>query len=137
MRGYLGQDAETARVLQAGWLKTRDLARCDDEGNYYIVDRSDDVIITSGFNVYPSEVESVLSKHPAVQDVAVFGREDRLRGQVVIAQVVLRSEQNATAEELAQLCRDNLPDYKVPRSILFADRVPRNPAGKTLRKALH
>lgn len=137
MRGYLGQDAETARVLQAGWLKTRDLARCDGEGNYYIVDRSDDVIITSGFNVYPSEVESVLSKHPAVQDVAVFGREDRLRGQVVIAQVVLRSEQNATAEELAQLCRDNLPDYKVPRSILFADRVPRNPAGKTLRKALH
>ncbi len=137
MRGYLGNEELTEKVQQHGWLKTRDLARCDSEGNFYVVDRSDDLIITSGFNVYPSEVEAVLSKHPAVQDVAVVGREDRLRGQVVVAHVVLRSETTATVEELTQLCRDNLPDYKVPRSIRFADRVPRNPAGKTLRKDLH
>ena len=85
----------------------------------------------------PSEVESVLSKHPAVQDVAVFGRKIGCAAKSSSHRLFLRSEQNATAEELAQLCRDNLPDYKVPRSILFADRVPRNPAGKTLRKALH
>lgn len=137
MQGYLDNDELTARVKKDGWLKTRDLARCDGDGNYYIVDRTDDVIITSGFNVYPSEVEAVLARHPAVQDVAVAGREDRLRGQVVIAHVVLRSGQSATTDELVQICRDNLPDYKVPRSILFTDRVPRNPAGKTLRKDLH
>jgi long-chain acyl-CoA synthetase len=136
MRGYLGSEALTQNVLRDGWLSTGDLARRDADGLYYIVDRKDDLILMSGHNVYPSEVEAVLSQHPAVQDVAVSGRTDRLRGQVVIAYVVLRASAVATAEELTQLCRDNLPDYKVPRSVLFVERVPRNPAGKTLRKDL-
>jgi len=136
MRGYLGHEALTQNVLREGWLLTGDLARRDADGLYYIVDRKDDLILMSGHNVYPSEVEAVLSQHSAVQDVAVSGRADRLRGQVVIAYVVLRAGSVATAEELTQLCRDNLPDYKVPRSVLFVERVPRNPAGKTLRKDL-
>jgi long-chain acyl-CoA synthetase len=136
MRGYFGNPTLTDKVIRNGWLYTGDLARRDAEGLYFIVDRKDDLIITSGYNVYPSEVEAVLSRHPAVADVAVSGRADRLRGQVVIAHVVLRPNTVITTEELAQLCRDNLPDYKVPRSVLFTDRVPRNPAGKTLRKDL-
>ena len=136
MRGYLGNDELTRKVLRDGWLCTGDLARCDADGQYFIVDRKDDLIIASGYNVYPSEVEAVLAQHPAVQDVAVVGREDRLRGQVVIAHVVLRPGLVATTESLLLLCRDNLPDYKVPRSVVFTDRVPRNPAGKTLRKDL-
>lgn len=136
MRGYFGNPTLTDKVLRNGWLYTGDLARRDAEGLYFIVDRKDDLIITSGYNVYPSEVEAVLSRHPAVADVAVSGRADRLRGQVVIAHVVLRPNAVVTAEELTQLCRDNLPDYKVPRSMLFTDRVLRNPAGKTLRKDL-
>jgi long-chain acyl-CoA synthetase len=136
MRGYLGNDELTRKVLRDGWLCTGDLARCDADGQYSIVDRKDDLIITSGYNVYPSEVEAALAQHPAVQDVAVVGREDRLRGQVVIAHVVLRPGLVATTESLLLLCRDNLPDYKVPRSVVFTDRVPRNPAGKTLRKDL-
>lgn len=136
MRGYLGNQELTDRVLRDGWLYTGDLARQDDAGYFYIVDRKDDLIITSGYNVYPSEVESVLTQHPLVADVAVSGRADRLRGQVVIAHVVLRTPQPGIAEELIALCRSNLPDYKVPRSILFTDKVPRSPAGKTLRKDL-
>ncbi len=92
MRGYFGNPTLTDKVLRNGWLYTGDLARRDAEGLYFIVDRKDDLIITSGYNVYPSEVEAVLSRHPAVADVAVSGRADRLRGQVVIAHVVLRPQ---------------------------------------------
>jgi acyl-CoA synthetase (AMP-forming)/AMP-acid ligase II len=95
----------TRKVLRDGWLCTGDLARCDADGQYFIVDRKDDLIITSGYNVYPSEVEAVLSQHPAVQDVAVVGREDRLRGQVVIAHVVLRPWARATTESLLAVSR--------------------------------
>jgi long-chain acyl-CoA synthetase len=136
MRGYVGNPVLTDSVLRDGWLYTGDLARQGEDGCYSIVDRKDDLIITSGYNVYPSEVESVLAQHPAVADVAVSGRADRLRGQVVIAYVVLREGQSVSAEELTALCRSNLPDYKVPRSVLCTDKVPRNPAGKTLRRSL-
>ena len=90
MRGYWHNDALSARVLRDGWLLTGDLARCDAAGFYYIVDRKDDLIMTSGHNVYPSEVEAVLAKHPAVQDVVVVGIADRLRGQFVQAHVVVK-----------------------------------------------
>lgn len=136
MRGYVGNPVLTDSVLRDGWLYTGDLARQGEDGCYSIVDRKDDLIITSGYNVYPSEVESVLAQHPAVADVAVSGRADRLRGQVVIAYVVLREGPSVSAEELTALCRSNLPDYKVPRSVLCTDKVPRNPAGKTLRRSL-
>ncbi|MFT3836940.1 MAG: AMP-binding protein [Myxococcaceae bacterium] len=136
MKGYWQQPELTAKVLRDGWLHTGDLARVDGEGWFYIVDRKDDLIITSGHNVYPSEVESVLSKHPAVKDVAVAGVPDRLRGAAIVAHVVLREGAAATREELLKICGENLPEFKVPNRIVFADAVPRNPVGKTLRRAL-
>jgi long-chain acyl-CoA synthetase len=136
MRGYWHNEELTARVLRAGWLFTGDLARCDAAGFYYIVDRKDDLIVTSGHNVYPSEVEAVLAKHPAVQDVVVVGIADRMRGQFVQAHVVVKEGAHATGDELLQLCRENLSAHKVPRRIVFTDHVPRNPAGKTVVKDL-
>ena len=134
MRGYYGDEALSKSVLRNGWLYTGDLARRDREGFYYIVERKDDLILTSGYNVYPSEIEAVLRTHPAVKDVVVASQPDRLRGAIVCAYVVLQAGAVSTREELLQKCRDNLPDYKVPRRLVFVDSVPRNPAGKTLRK---
>jgi long-chain acyl-CoA synthetase len=136
MMGYFQNPELTARVLRNGWLRTGDLARRDADGFYYIVDRKDDLIITSGYNLYPSEIEAVILRHPAVKDVAVVGVPDRLRGQVARAHVVVKEGASVTADELLALCRDNLSPHKVPRFVVFTDSVPRNPAGKTVRKGL-
>ncbi|MFO0576688.1 MAG: AMP-binding protein [Polyangia bacterium] len=138
MRGYFQDPELTASALRGGWLRTGDLARRDADGFYYVVDRKDDLIITSGYNLYPSEIEAVILRHPAVKDVAVVGVPDRLRGQVARAHVVLKEGAGAavSADELLVLCRDNLSPHKVPRSVVFTDSVPRNPAGKTVRKGL-
>lgn len=136
MMGYFQNPELTARVLRGGWLRTGDLARRDADGFYYVVDRKDDLIITSGYNLYPSEIEAVILRHPAVKDVAVVGVPDRLRGQVARAHVVLKEGAAVSADELLALCRDNLSPHKVPRFVVFTDSVPRNPAGKTVRKGL-
>jgi long-chain acyl-CoA synthetase len=136
MKGYWNNEALTAKALEGGWLHTGDLARKDEGGNYWIVDRKDDLIITSGHNVYPSEVEAVLSKHPDVKDVAVAGVPDRLRGASIVAHVVLKEGAAQNREDILKLCRENLPDWKVPQTVKFVDAVPRNPVGKTLRRAL-
>jgi long-chain acyl-CoA synthetase len=136
MRGYFGRAELTRRALRDGWLYTGDLARRDAAGFYYLVDRKDDLILTSGHNVYPSEVESVLASHPAVQEVAVLGVPDRLRGAAVVAYVVLHPDKSASSDELVRRCRDNLSDYKVPRAIHFRPSLPHNPAGKLLRREL-
>jgi long-chain acyl-CoA synthetase len=136
MKGYWQQEALTSKALRGGWLHTGDLARRDAEGWFYVVDRKDDLIITAGHNVYPSEVEAVLSKHPAVKDVAVVGVPDRLRGAQIIAHVVLKEGATVSREELLALCGENLPEFKVPHHVKFTDAVPRNPVGKTLRRAL-
>jgi long-chain acyl-CoA synthetase len=136
MRGYWHNDALTQKALRGGWLHTGDLARRDEAGFFFIVDRKDDLIITSGHNVYPSEVEQVLARHAAVKDVAVTGAPDRMRGAMVVAHVVLNADATATREDLLRICRENLPDFKVPQSVKFVDAVPRNPVGKTLRRAL-
>lgn len=134
--GYFRNEALSNQMLKDGWLHTGDLARRDDNGFYYIVDRKDDLILTSGHNVYPSEVEPVLAAHPAVKEVAVVGKPDRMRGAIVIAYVVPRPDMQASLDELLSRCRDNLPDWKVPRRIVFVESLPKNPAGKTLRKTL-
>lgn len=136
MKGYWNNDALTQKALRDGWLRTGDLARVDAGGNYFIVDRKDDLVIVSGHNVYPSEVEAVLAKHPDVKDCAVVGVPDRLRGATLAAHVVLKEASTTTREQLVQLCRDNLPDWKVPAVVKLVDAVPRNPVGKTLRRAL-
>ncbi|MDQ2807743.1 MAG: o-succinylbenzoate--CoA ligase, partial [Chloroflexota bacterium] len=134
--GYWGRPDATDRALRDGWLHTGDLGYRDSEGYLYVVDRRDDLIISGGENVYPAEVEAVLGAHPAVREAGVVGAPDTRWGQVAHAAVVLRSGQAATADELRAWCRSQLAGYKVPAVILFMDELPRNAAGKLLRRAL-
>ncbi|HEY6000610.1 MAG TPA: AMP-binding protein [bacterium] len=138
MAGYwLAPDAtESTSRLRDGWLFTGDLARMDADGFFFIVDRRDDLIITSGFNVYPSEVEAVLKAHPGVADAAVVGVPDPSHGKVVIARVVPREKVELSAAEVLEHCRQRLPDHKVPRRVLVVDEIPKSPVGKPLRRQL-
>jgi long-chain acyl-CoA synthetase len=136
MTGYWNNEALTTSAMHGGWLHTGDVVRKDAEGSFYVIDRKDDLIITSGNNVYPSEVEAVLKRHPAVADAAVASKADKLRGELVIAHVVLKPGMTATREELLRACAADLPDYKVPRGVNFVDAVPRSPVGKALRRKL-
>ncbi len=136
MKGYYGNDELTAKTLDGGWLHTGDLARIDEKGFFYLVDRKDDLIITSGFNVYPSAVEDVIQSHAAVKEVAVIGVPDRLRGEAVTAYIVLQDNEQADRDEILAHCRKNLPDFKIPRAVHFVRQIPRNPIGKPLKKML-
>lgn len=136
MRGYWKAEALTARTLRSGWLYTGDLARMDEEGYFHLVDRKDDLIITSGFNVYPSEVEEVLVRHAAVQDAAVVGMADAVRGQAVVANVILHEGASATAAELLTYCQERLVPHKVPRTIRLVAEIPKQPTGKAIRRLL-
>lgn len=136
MKGYWNQPEETAAALKDGWLLTGDLARMDADGYFYIVDRKKDVILASGFNVYPREVEDVLFDHPAVREAAVIGVPDAYRGETVKAFVVLREGTAAEPEELDAFCRERLAPYKVPRQYEFREELPKSFVGKTLRRVL-
>jgi long-chain acyl-CoA synthetase len=136
MQGYWGDKDLTSRSLRDGWLYTRDLARMDQDGVFYLVDRKDDLIISSGFNVYPGQVEDVLRRHAKVKDVAVVGVSDRVKGQAVLAVVVTQEGMDENKEELLEYCRDNMPEYRVPKTIVFQKEIPRDPAGKLLRRVL-
>lgn len=135
--GYLGEPEATARVLTAdGWLRTGDIAVTDDDGYLYLVDRAKDLIIVSGFNVYPAEVEEVLAEHPAVLEVGVVGVPHPHTGEAVKAFVVLESGATAHEDTLVSWCLDHLARYKCPSKILFVDELPRNVSGKLLRHTL-
>ncbi len=136
MRGYWNQDLRTTDVLRDGWFYTRDLARVDENGYFYIVDRKDDMIISKGFNVYPGQIEEVLKQHPKVKDAAVIGVSDRLKGQAIVAVVTVKDGLQADREELLKYCKELLPEYRVPKAILIRDDIPRDPAGKLLRRIL-
>ena len=136
MRGYWNNEELTASVLRNGWLYTRDLARMDQEGYFYLVDRKDDLIITSGFNIYPSQIEEVLEGHPKVKDAAVIGIPDRIKGQAVMAVIALKEGQEGDKEEFLKYCKENMPDYRVPKTILLRLEIPRDPAGKMLKRVL-
>ena len=137
MRGYWNNETLTADVLRDGWFYTRDMARMDKDGFFYIVDRKDDLIISNGFNIYPGQVEDVLKSHPKVKDAAVIGIPDRARGQAVMAVICLKEGLEPPAkEEFIRYCRENLPDYRVPKTIIFREAIPRDPAGKLLRRIL-
>lgn len=135
--GYLDEPEATARVLTAdGWLRTGDIAVVDDDGYLYLVDRAKDLIIVSGFNVYPAEVEDVLLEHPAVAECGVVGVPHPHSGEAVKAFVVLRTGSSASAAELEEWCVDRLARYKCPASIVFVGELPRNVSGKLLRRSL-
>src|SRR5260370_22397686 len=118
------------------WVYTGDVARMDEDGYTYIVQRKKDMIIVSGFNVYPSEVEGVLFTHPAVMEAGVIGIPDSYRGEAVKACVVLRSGATATPEELIEHCKLGLAEFKIPREIEFRESLPKTAVGKILHRVL-
>jgi long-chain acyl-CoA synthetase len=137
MKGYWNQPEETAKtVSQDGWLRTGDIARVDQEGYFYIVDRLKDIIIVSGFNVVPREVEEVLYEHPMIQEAVVAGVPDPKRGETVKAYIVLKAGQTATPEEITAFCTQRLAHYKVPKQIEFRSELPQTQVGKFLRRVL-
>lgn len=136
MPGYWGRPAETADVLREGWLRTGDIATVDEDGYAYIADRVKDMIISGGENVYPAELEEALRDHPAVADCAVIGVPDDRWGEVGRAVVVLRPGHTAAERELLDHLTGRLARYKIPRSVRFADELPRTPTGKILKREL-
>ncbi len=136
MTGYFGMPEATASALRDGWLHTGDLARIDEQGFIYIVDRQKDMIIVGGENVYPQEVEVVLHGHPAVADVAVIGIPHAVWGEEVLALIILRPETQPTDREVIQFCRQQLARYKCPTKVEFRETIPRNAAGKILKREL-
>jgi len=134
MKGYWQRPDETAKVMFGDWLRTGDVATMDADGFFKIVDRKKDMILVSGFNVYPNEIEDVVATHPAVLEVAAVGEADEKSGEVVKIFVVKRSE--VTADELIEFCRKNLVNYKVPKYVVFKTELPKTNVGKILRRAL-
>ncbi len=132
--GYWGAPELTREVLVDGWLRTGDLARVDEDGYIYLVDRQKDMIISGGFNVYPTEVEASLYQHPDVMEACVIGVPDEKWGESVKAVVVLKSGRNTVADEIITHCRARLADYKLPRTVNFVADLPKNASGKIARK---
>ena len=136
MKGYWQRPEETAQVMDAdGWLHTGDMARMDEQGYFYIVDRKKDMILVSGFNVYPNEVEDVIAMMPAVLEVAAIGIPDDKSGEAVKVFVV-KKDPALTADLVKAFCRENLTGYKQPRFVEFRDELPKSNVGKILRKEL-
>lgn len=136
MQGYWNRPGETEEVLRDGWLHTGDLARVDEDGYTYIVGRLKDMIVASGYNVYPDEVDRVLHAHPAILEAASIGLPDPQRGETVKSFVVLRPEASATAEEIIAFCKKELAAYKVPRQVEFLAELPKSSVMKILRREL-
>lgn len=134
--GYYGSPDKTAAAFKDSWCTLGDLARLDDDGYLYIVDRQKDVIKSGGVNIFPAEIEEVLTLHPQVFEAVVVGVPDQKWGEAVHAIVVPKSDYKATPDELLAYCRENLASYKVPKSLEFRSDLPRNPGGKVLKRVL-
>jgi len=129
MKEYYKNPEKTAETIKDGWLYTGDMAKQDEEGFIYIVDRKKDIVIVGGENIFPVEVEEVLRRHPKIYDAAVIGIPDQRLGEVVAAVIAPKPGEALTEQEVSQFCEQNLPRYKRPKHIIF-DQVPRNPTGK-------
>jgi long-chain acyl-CoA synthetase len=136
MKGYLNMPQETAETKRDGWLYTGDVARMDESGYFYIVDRKKDVIVASGYNVYPREIEEVLFEHPDVAEAVAIGVSDEYRGEAVKAFVVKRSGAQATEEDVLAFCKERLAAYKTPKAVEFREELPKSAVGKLLRRVL-
>ncbi|MDR3569445.1 MAG: long-chain fatty acid--CoA ligase [Syntrophobacteraceae bacterium] len=136
MKGYWNKPEETAKAIRNGWLHTGDIGKMDDEGYFYITDRLKDMINAAGFNVYPNEVEQVIYQHPCVQEAAVYGVADPVRGETVHASIVLKEGMQATEESIIEFLRSNMSAYKVPRKIILTQELPKSPTGKILKRIL-
>ena len=135
MVGYWNRPDETAKTIKDGWLYTGDIAQVSDDGYFKIVDRKKDMILVSGFNVYPNEIEDVVSTHPGVLEVAAIGVPDDKSGEAVKI-VVVKKDPSLTEEELRGFCKRNLTGYKVPRYVEFRTELPKTNVGKILRREL-
>jgi len=134
MKGYYKQREKTAETIIDGWLHTGDIGHLDAEGFLHITDRKKDVIISGGFNVYPSEVEQVIWSHPSVLDCAVIGVPDEKWGEAVKAVIELKPGSAAAPEDVIALCKERLGSVKAPKSVDFVTSLPRSPVGKVLKK---
>lgn len=135
MKGYFKRPEETALALTDGWLNTGDIAKMSPDGYFQIVDRKKDMILVSGFNVYPNEIENVLASHPKIMEVAAVGVPDEKSGEVVKVFIV-KKDKSLKEKEVTEFCRENLTGYKVPKQVAFMDELPKSPVGKILRREL-
>jgi long-chain acyl-CoA synthetase len=135
MKGYLGQPAATADTIRDGWLHTGDLGVMDEDGYVQVVDRKKDMILVSGFNVYPNEIEDVIAELEGVVEVGVIGVPDEKTEEAVKAFVV-SSDPHMTAEQVIDHCKRSLTNYKRPRQVEFVSEIPKTPVGKVLRRNL-
>jgi long-chain acyl-CoA synthetase len=136
MKGYWNMTEETAEVLRDGWLHTGDVARMDEDGYFYIVDRKKDMISAGGYNVYPREIEEILYEHEGVSEAVAIGIQDEYRGETVKAFVVRKSDNEVTEEEILTFCKERLAPYKAPKTVEFRDELPKSTVGKLLRRVL-
>jgi len=140
MKGYWNSDSETRVTLRRGWLHTGDIAKMDEDGYFFIVDRKKDMANIAGYNVYPREVEEVLYEHPQIAEAAVAGISHPVRGELLVAHVILKSLAGRSAREwsrdIREFCRQRLADYKVPRRIEIVDEIPKSLIGKPLRREI-
>jgi len=136
MKGYWQNEAATKETIRDGWLHTGDMGYMDERGYLFIMDRSKDMIISGGENIYPREIEEVLVKHPAVREVAVIGIPDPKWGEAVKAVVAPVEGTSVTENELIHFCRDSIAGYKKPKSIDFVKELPKNNYGKILKREL-
>ena len=136
MKGYWGKPDETSAMLRNGWLHSGDVDRLDADGYLFIVDRIKDVIITGGYNVFPSEVEEVLYTHPGVSECAVVGLEHDVYGEAVTAFVVFQQGREFSQEDLTRYCKERLASYKVPKEFRVVAQLPKSSTGKILRRKI-
>jgi len=136
MKGYWNRPDATAETITDGWLHTGDIAKMDQDGYFFIVDRKKDMIISGGYNVYPRDIEEVFFEHPKVMEATAIGIPHPKRGEAVKVYVVLKDDQTATTEELMKYCEDKLAKYKWPTEIEFRKELPKTNVGKVLKKDL-
>jgi len=137
MKGYWNrEDANKEAITDDGWFRTGDMAKMDEDGYFFIVDRKKDLIIRGGYNVYPREIEEVLYEHPAIQEAAVVGVPHDELGEEVGAAVVLKEGESLEADELKSYVKDQVAAYKYPRRVWFVDELPKGPTGKILKREI-
>ncbi len=136
MKGYWNRPEDTAAAIKYGWLYTGDIAKMDEDGFYYILDRKKDMIISGGENIYPAEIEDSLLSHPKVADVGVIGYAHEKWGEAVKAVVVVAEGEELTEEELIEWCQGKIGRFKIPKKVAFIDAIPRTPTGKILKREL-
>jgi long-chain acyl-CoA synthetase len=136
MKGYWNKPGATEEAIVDGWFHSGDLAKRDEDGYYFIVDRKKELIVRGGYNVYPREIEEVLYEHPAVREAAVIGIPDDQMGEEVGAAIALKEGEDASEDDIRAFVREQVAGYKYPRKVWFVDELPKGPTGKILKREI-